>query len=213
MSAANEVVQASGERTIEVRNPANGTLIDTVPRAGVSDVAKVIEAGIEGRAEMRDMPAHRRSEILRKASERIASRHEELSRLLCLENGKTIRQCRAEMVATQRLFLDFSEEAKRLHGESIPMDAVAGLEHLPEGERVGERQRRHEKQTVKQCNRVQQAEACLRGKHPKQNCPRPVQHRQHALGGKQPVRNQANEKGRNQRPHCRCPRRQTDLLT
>ena len=130
MSITNPLAQASTETTIEVRNPATGELIGTVPRAGVGDVERTIEAGIKGRTEMRNMPAHRRSDILRKASDIIASRHEELSRLLCMENGKTIRQCRAEMTATQRLFLDFSEEAKRLHGESIPMDAVAGLEHM-----------------------------------------------------------------------------------
>lgn len=117
-------------KEIEVRNPATGELIDVVPRADSADAEKAIEEGVMGRREMRAMPAHRRSEILRKASETIARRHEELSQLLCRENGKTIRQCRAEMVATQRLFLDFSEEAKRIHGETIPMDAVAGLEHM-----------------------------------------------------------------------------------
>jgi acyl-CoA reductase-like NAD-dependent aldehyde dehydrogenase len=79
---------------------------------------------------MRDMPAHHRSSILRKASDAIGARHEELSQLLCRENGKTIRQCRAEIKTTQRLFLDFSEEAKRLQGHYIPMDAVEGLEHM-----------------------------------------------------------------------------------
>lgn len=122
-----------GEKTklaLEVRSPATGELIGTVARAGIEDVEKAIEEGMTGRIEMRNLPAHRRSEILRKASEMIAARHEELSRLLCRENGKTIRQCRAEMTATHRLFLDFSEEAKRIHGETIPMDAVAGLEHM-----------------------------------------------------------------------------------
>lgn len=79
---------------------------------------------------MRDLPAYRRSSILRRASEVIEARHEELSQLLCRENGKTIRQCRGEMMATARLFLDFSEEAKRLRGQYIPMDTVAGLEHM-----------------------------------------------------------------------------------
>jgi len=130
MSIANPLVETPATATIEIRNPATGELIDTVPRAGAKDVERAIEAGIKGRMEMGNLPAHRRSDILRKASDMIASRHEELSRLLCTENGKTIRQCRAEMTATQRLFLDFSEEAKRLHGESIPMDAVAGLEHM-----------------------------------------------------------------------------------
>lgn len=130
MSIAHPLEQASTEATIEIRNPATGEVIDTVPRAGMEDVERVIEAGLKGRSEMRSLPAHRRSEILRKASDIIASRHEELSRLLCMENGKTIRQCRGEMTATQRLFQDFSEEAKRIRGETIPMDAVAGLEHM-----------------------------------------------------------------------------------
>src|ERR1035441_10544192 len=101
MSIANPLAQASAKATIEVRNPATGELINTVPRAGAEDVERAIEIGIKGRTEMRKLPAHRRSEILRKASDIIASRHEELSRLLCMENGKTIRQCRAEMTATQ----------------------------------------------------------------------------------------------------------------
>jgi len=119
----------SGQR-IEIENPATGIVIDTVPQANEEDVMLAIEAARCGRTTMREMASHRRSDILRKASDLIAIRHEELSQLLCRENGKTIRQCRGEMTATQRLFLDFSEEAKRLHGHSIPMNAVAGLEHM-----------------------------------------------------------------------------------
>jgi len=117
-------------RRMEIRNPATGGIIDTVPQAGTEDVEAAIHSAIRGRQTMRDLPAHRRSDILRKASSLVEQRHEELSQLLCRENGKTIRQCRGEMTATQRLFLDFSEEAKRMRGQYIPMDAVAGLEHM-----------------------------------------------------------------------------------
>lgn len=123
-------VPAISGRTMEIRNPATGTLVDTVPQADAEDVERAIEVAIRGRSVMEKLPAHRRSEILRNASLAIERRHEELSQLLCAENGKTIRQCRGEMTATQRLFLDFSEEAKRLRGQYIPMDAVAGLEHM-----------------------------------------------------------------------------------
>lgn len=122
--------QQAQEMMIEIRSPATGELVGTVPRSGPDAIETLIEHGVKGREEMHDMPAHRRSEILRKASDAIGERHEELSRLLCRENGKTIRQCRAEMTATQRLFMDFAEEAKRLRGETIPMDAVEGLEHM-----------------------------------------------------------------------------------
>src|SRR3569833_2034085 len=117
-------------RRMEIRNPATGEVVDSVPQAGAEDVEAAIRSAVRGREIMRDLPAHRRSDILRKASNLIEQRHEDLSQLLCRENGKTIRQCRGEMTATQRLFLDFSEEAKRMRGQYIPMDAVAGLEHM-----------------------------------------------------------------------------------
>src|SRR6185312_12253596 len=90
-------VPAISGRTIQIRNPATGELVDSVPQAGPEDVELAIEVGCKGRAVMRGLPAHRRSEILRLAANEIEKRHEELSQLLCKENGKTIRQCRYEM--------------------------------------------------------------------------------------------------------------------
>jgi glyceraldehyde-3-phosphate dehydrogenase (NADP+) len=79
---------------------------------------------------MAALPAHRRSEILKKTADLIGSELEALSQLLTRENGKTIRQCRAEMCTTQRLFVDFAEEAKRIRGNYLPMDGVPGLERM-----------------------------------------------------------------------------------
>jgi glyceraldehyde-3-phosphate dehydrogenase (NADP+) len=123
-------VDSLSGRTMQILNPATGKLVDTVPQANQDDVESALEVAIRGREIMRKLPAHRRSDILRHAADRIAAEHESLSQLLCAENGKTIRQCRGEMTATQRLFLDFSEEAKRMRGQTIPMDAVEGLEHM-----------------------------------------------------------------------------------
>jgi acyl-CoA reductase-like NAD-dependent aldehyde dehydrogenase len=130
MLIAGQRVASTSGQTIAIHDPATGELIDTVPRANAEDVAKAIESALRGRPLMRAMPAHERSRILRHAADRIERRHEELSRLLARENGKTIRQCRGEMTATARLFRDFSEEANRVGGRSIPMDTVAGLEHM-----------------------------------------------------------------------------------
>jgi len=123
-------VGAAAGRVFSVCNPATGEILANVPRCDATDVSRAIEVAKRGKAIMAALPAYRRSEILRRASDAIGFRHEELSRLLTSENGKTIRQCRAEMTATQRLFLDFSEEAKRIRGTYLPMDAVEGLEHM-----------------------------------------------------------------------------------
>jgi acyl-CoA reductase-like NAD-dependent aldehyde dehydrogenase len=123
-------VDATTGRMFPIHNPATNEVIDCVPRADANDVAKAIEVAQRGKSIMAALPAHRRSEILGKTAEGIGRRHEELSQLLVRENGKTIRQCRFEMTATQRLFVDFAEEAKRIRGSYLPMDAVPGLEHM-----------------------------------------------------------------------------------
>lgn len=130
MLLGGERVDAVSGEVFEVLNPATGESIAEVPKAGPEDVQRAIAIAEKGRSIMADLPAHRRSDILRKASELIGSRLEDLSTLLTTENGKTIRQCRFEMETTRRLFLDFSEEAKRIRGQYLPMDTVSGLERM-----------------------------------------------------------------------------------
>jgi acyl-CoA reductase-like NAD-dependent aldehyde dehydrogenase len=117
-------------RTLPVLNPATGEVIDTVPQAGPEDVREAIEIARTGRPLMARLPAHRRSAILKGTADLIGEHFDELVDLLTRENGKTVRQCRAEMTTTQRLFVDFAEEAKRIKGEVLPMDGVPGLEHM-----------------------------------------------------------------------------------
>lgn len=124
------LVDAESGCSLPIHNPATGELIDTVPLAGPDDVRRAVEIARIGRPLMAALPAHRRSVILRRTADLIEDHFPDLVELLTRENGKTIRQCRAEMTTTQRLFVDFGEEAKRIKGEVLPMDGVQGLEHM-----------------------------------------------------------------------------------
>ncbi len=130
MLIGGEKVDAVSGETFPVKNPATGEIIDTVPRAGVEDVKKALAVARRGRPVMAALPSHRRSDILKKTADLIGAELDQLTRLLTSENGKTIRQCRAELVTTQRLFVDFAEESKRIRGNYLPMDGVPGLEHM-----------------------------------------------------------------------------------
>jgi acyl-CoA reductase-like NAD-dependent aldehyde dehydrogenase len=130
MLIGGERVDAATGQTYVVRNPATGAEIDSVPRGGAADVQKALEFARKGQSIMAALPAHRRSEILRRTADLIGGELETLAQLLTSENGKTIRQCRAELVTTQRLFVDFAEEAKRIRGSYLPMDGVPGLERM-----------------------------------------------------------------------------------
>ena len=74
------------------------------------------------------MPAHARGAVLIEAADRLDAEREALARLLAEENGKPIRQTRGEVDAAVRILRGFGEEAKRLFGRQVPMDAVPGAE-------------------------------------------------------------------------------------
>jgi len=124
-------VEASDGGWREICNPGSGELIDRVPAATLDDARRAVEAAQCGKEAMRKMPAHERSALLLRVADRMESNKEDLSHLLAQENGKPIRQTREELGASIRIFRGFAEEAKRVLGRVVPMDAVPGQErHL-----------------------------------------------------------------------------------
>jgi acyl-CoA reductase-like NAD-dependent aldehyde dehydrogenase len=121
-------VDSSDGGCIDVLDPGSGELIDRVPAATDSDVATAIAAAGHGRQRMAALPAHERSAILVRAADQIVVQQEELARVLARENGKPIRQTREEVAAAARIFRGFGQEATRLFGRQVPMDAVPGME-------------------------------------------------------------------------------------
>jgi acyl-CoA reductase-like NAD-dependent aldehyde dehydrogenase len=113
--------------TIEVRHPFDHHVVDTVPRADAADVDAALAAAVRGAKAMAKLPAWERFQILKKAAEEIESRAEEFARTITLEEGKVIAEGRFEVGrAIQTLTLS-AEEAKRIHGETVPVDATPGV--------------------------------------------------------------------------------------
>ncbi len=121
-------VSASDSGTRDIHNPGTGQVIDSVPVATLADAERALEAAQRGKQAMRKCPAHQRSAILQRIADAMLAHQEELSHLLAQENGKPIQQTREELAASVRIFRGFAEEAKRILGRSVPMDAVPGQE-------------------------------------------------------------------------------------
>ena len=89
------VESASGDR-FEVKCPANGSVLGTVPRCTRKDAQSAVEWARKGREALSRLSLVKRIEMLDRAVE-IARRHdEEASRVLCLESGKPIQQAVSE---------------------------------------------------------------------------------------------------------------------
>lgn len=115
-------------RRMDVRDPQDGCLIDTVPWAGAQEMCTAINAAECGAERARQMPTHQRIAILQRAADTVAARHEEFARTIAREGVKTIREARKEVtrcIATLRLS---AEEARRISGATIPFDQQPGSE-------------------------------------------------------------------------------------
>jgi acyl-CoA reductase-like NAD-dependent aldehyde dehydrogenase len=109
-------------------SPYSSEVIAEIPLATEEETDIAIDAAYQARTLMASMPAHRRSEILEKLVQLIEERSEEAARIIALESAKPITTSKGEVVRTIETYKFAAEEAKRIYGESIPMDAAKGGE-------------------------------------------------------------------------------------
>jgi len=113
-------------KKMEVRHPYDNSLVDTVPQAGLTEVDAALAAAVRGAKSMAKLTAWDRYQILRKAAERLESRAEEFARTITLEEGKVIAEGRFEVGRAIQVLILSAEEARRIHGETVPLDASPG---------------------------------------------------------------------------------------
>jgi len=118
----------TGVDTIPVMDKYSGEPIGTIPRASKADVERAVGAAQSAFGTFADLPAHRRAKILEKTSELLAKYQEDIAAIICREAGKAWKYSVAEVGRAVETFKFAAEEAKRIHGETIPMDASAGAE-------------------------------------------------------------------------------------
>lgn len=116
-------------RQMDVRDPQDGSLIDTVPMASAEDMLAAIDAAVAGAQRARCLPTHQRMAILSQGADFIAARHENYARTIAREGVKTIREARKEVTRCIDTLRISAEEARRLAGETIPFDQRPGSEH------------------------------------------------------------------------------------
>ena len=114
-----------GTPQVEVRNAYDNSVIDTVPRAERSDVERALQSAERGARAMARLTAHERAVILRKAAALVAARQEDFARTISLEEGKVIAEGRLEAARAVDTLNESAEAARRVHGETVPLDAAA----------------------------------------------------------------------------------------
>lgn len=113
---------------VTLTSPYSGEAIAQIPAATEAEVDAAIEAAYQARDKMRALPAHARAAILEKLASLMEERAEEAARIIAREAAKPIATAKGEVARTIQTYKFAAEEAKRIHGETIPLDAAPGGE-------------------------------------------------------------------------------------
>ncbi|MDX6545376.1 MAG: hypothetical protein QOG02_1150 [Gaiellales bacterium] len=107
--------------TLDVTSPYDGSVVGRVAYGGGDDARRAIDAA---EAAMKSpLPAHRRAAILDRVAELLRERREEFARTIALEAGKPITTAGIEVDRAVQTITFSALEARRLTGETVPMDA------------------------------------------------------------------------------------------
>ncbi len=111
----------SAEKSIEVLNPADNSVLGYVPSLGAAEARSGIEAAQLAYASWKNLTAKERSVYLKKWFDLIVSHKQDLAIIMTSEQGKPLTEAEGEILYGAAYVEWFAEEAKRVYGDTIPM--------------------------------------------------------------------------------------------
>jgi succinate-semialdehyde dehydrogenase/glutarate-semialdehyde dehydrogenase len=115
-----EWVDGDGGNTFAVTNPATGETIAEVASCGTAETRRAIEAAETAFSAWRERSAKERAAILRQWFNLMMDAQEDLAQILTAEQGKPLAESRGEIAYGANYIEWFSEESKRVYGDTIP---------------------------------------------------------------------------------------------
>jgi acyl-CoA reductase-like NAD-dependent aldehyde dehydrogenase len=125
-STADHPLLIDGERVdtgawTDVRSPYSGELVGRIAKGGAAETRRALDAAATALAS--PLPAHERARILDATAHLLAERQEEAAQLISAEAGKPLKAARVEAQRAVSTYTFAAVEARKLTGETVPMDA------------------------------------------------------------------------------------------
>lgn len=114
-----------GATEYEVSDPYRGGVVSRAPESTAGDLHDAIEAAAGAKERAAAMPAYERAGILHRAGDLLLRRKEAIAETMTRETGKAIRDSIAELDRAADTIRLSAEEAVRIQGEHVPLDATA----------------------------------------------------------------------------------------
>ncbi|KAF9498768.1 succinic semialdehyde dehydrogenase [Pleurotus eryngii] len=122
-------IDAKSGATISVNNPATNEEIGTIPEMGLEETKEAIGAASVAFQTWGKTTAKYRHDLMIKLFHLMQEHHDDLSRMITIENGKPLAEGKGEMTYSASFIEWFAEEAVRAYGEHLPC-ALPGVRNV-----------------------------------------------------------------------------------
>lgn len=116
-----EGVAALSGKTTEVKNPANGQTIDTVPLGDAADAHAAVDAAKAAFSEWAGTAPDKRAELLRAGIDKVKEHLPELTKLLTAEQGKPLMEAGGELHHFLHGMTFYADLASKIRGALAPL--------------------------------------------------------------------------------------------
>src|SRR3989442_8780142 len=117
-----ESVAARTGSTLEVRNPATGEVVDTIPKGSAADVDAAVEAAAKAFPAWASLSGTKRAAFMHEAARKVRAAVPEIARLLTQEQGKPLPHAVIEATRVAENLEFFAGFADKLRGDYVPLE-------------------------------------------------------------------------------------------
>ncbi|HWL13236.1 MAG TPA: aldehyde dehydrogenase family protein, partial [Ureibacillus sp.] len=114
----------TAEKFADLHSPYSKEVIAQIPQAKREEVKQVIDIAYNTRKQMEELTAYERAAILEHIAQLFIENRQKAAEIISLEAAKPMKIALGEIDRTVETYKFAAEEAKRLTGEMIPMDAA-----------------------------------------------------------------------------------------
>ncbi len=115
---------ADSGQTTEIRNPANGELLGTVPVMAAAETRRAIQAAHGAMPAWSKKTAAERAKVMRRWFDLMIANVDDLAVIMTAEQGKPLAESKGEIAYAASFIEWFAEEGKRIYGDIIPGHAA-----------------------------------------------------------------------------------------
>jgi acyl-CoA reductase-like NAD-dependent aldehyde dehydrogenase len=109
----------------DVVDPYRGEVVARAPETSAADLDAALASAVAAKAKAAAVPGYERAALIRRVIDLLDQRAEALAETITRETGKALKDARAEVARSRETLMLSAEEAVRIEGEHVPLDATA----------------------------------------------------------------------------------------